>query len=95
MVVLVRMARNTISMKSLVKTGFGISVGMFLAQMIFVLIGLVFFIPGYILFNRASSDKEKSNGSQIGGIVLMGLGVVVMGGAGIGILMDSVGDMDF
>ncbi len=82
-------------MKSLVKTGFGISVGMFLAQMIFILIGLAFFIPGYILFKKVSSDKEKSNGSQIGGLVLMGLGVVVMGGAGIGILFDSIGDMDF
>ena len=87
------MARNTISMKSLVKTGFGISVGMFLAQMIFILIGLVFFIPGYLMFKKA--DKEKSSGSQIGGLILMGLGVVVMGGAGIGILMDSIGDMDF
>jgi hypothetical protein len=87
------MARNTLSMRNLVKTGFGISVGMFLAQMIFILIGMLFFIPGYLMFKKA--DKEKSEGSQIGGIVLMGLGVVVMGGAGIGILMDSVGDMDF
>ena len=92
MVVLSRMAR-TISMRNLVKTGFGISVGMFLAQMIFILIGMVFFIPGYLMFKKA--DKEKSEGSKIGGIILMGLGVVVMGGAGFGILMDSVGDMDF
>jgi hypothetical protein len=92
------MARNTISMRSLVKTGFGISVGMFLAQMIFVLIGMVFFIPGYIMFTKASSDKNNSNefnGSKLGGIILMGIGVVVMGGAGFGILLDSVGDMDF
>jgi|UniRef100_A0A6C0DJP5 predicted transporter len=87
------MAKNTISMKSLIKTGFGISVGMFLAQMIFILIGMLFFVPGYMLFKK--SDKEKSEGSQIGGIVLMGLGVVIMGGAGFGILMDSLGDMDF
>jgi len=80
-------------MKSLIKTGFGISVGMFLAQMIFILIGMLFFVPGYMLFKK--SDKEKSEGSQIGGIVLMGLGVVIMGGAGFGILMDSLGDMDF
>lgn len=86
------MAR-TISMRNLVKTGLGISVGMFLAQMIFILIGMLFFIPGYLMFKKA--DKEKSSGSQIGGIVLMGVGVVVMGGAGFGILMDSVGDMDF
>ena len=89
------MARNSISMRNLVKTGFGISVGMVFAQMIFLVIGLAFFIPGYILFTKASSDKEKSGGSKVGGIVLMGLGVVVMGGAGFGVLMDSVGDMDF
>ena len=93
MVVINRMARNTISMRNLVKTGFGISVGMFLAQMIFLLIGMVFFIPGYLMFKK--SDKEKSSGSQIGGVVLMGIGVVVMGGAGFGLLMDSVGNMDF
>jgi hypothetical protein len=92
MVVLVRMAR-TISMRNLVKTGFGISVGIFLAQMIFMLIGMVFFIPGYIMFVKA--DKEKSSGSQIGGIILMGLGVVMMGGAGFGFLVNSIGDMEF
>ena len=86
------MAR-TISMRNLVKTGFGISVGMFLAQMIFMLIGMVFFIPGYIMFVKA--DKEKSKGSQIGGIILMGLGVVMMGGAGFGFLVNSIGDMEF
>lgn len=92
MVVLNRMAR-TISMRNLVKTGFGISVGMFFAQMIFILIGMVFFIPGYMLFKKA--DKEKSEGSKIGGVILMGLGVVIMGGAGFGVLIDSVGDIDF
>ena len=65
---------------------------MFLAQMIFILIGMVFFVPGYVLFKK--EDKEKSEGSTIGGIILMGLSVVVMGGAGFGILMDSVGDME-
>ena len=80
-------------MRSLVKTGFGISIGVFLGQMIFVLLGMLFFIPGFILFTRKSSDKNKSSSSQIGGIVLMGLGVVIMGGMGFGVLLDSVGDM--
>ena len=86
------MARNTISMRSLVKTGFGISVGVLLANMIFVFIGMAFFIPGYILFSRASSEKKES-GSQITGIVLMAIGVVIMGGLGFGLLLDSAGDM--
>lgn len=79
-------------MRSLVKTGFGISIGVFLGQMIFVFLGMLFFIPGYILFIKKSSDK-KGNGSQIAGIVLMVIGVVIMGGLGFGVLLDSVGDM--
>ena len=80
-------------MRNLVKTGFGLIVGVFLAQMIIMLIGIFFFIPGYMLFKKG--DKEKSDGSKIGGVVLMGLGVVIMGGVGFGLLMDSVGDLDF
>lgn len=82
-------------MKSLIKTGFGIGIGVALSQMIFILIGLAFFIPGYLMFSKSSSDKNKSSGSQIGGVVLMGIGVIIMGGFGFGFLMDSVGDMSF
>jgi hypothetical protein len=79
-------------MRSLVKTGFGISIGMFLAQMIFILLGMAFFIPGYLMFKKASSDK-KTSASQVGGMVLMALGVAVMGGLGFGVLLDSAGDI--
>ena len=83
-------------MRNLIKTGFGISVGMFLAQMIFMVIGIVFFISGYMLYKNVSNDNEKkSNGFQIGGIILMGLGVVIMGGIGFTYLMEAVNDMDF
>jgi hypothetical protein len=51
---------------------------------------MAFFIPGYIMFKKA--DKEES-GSQIGGMVLMGLGVVIMGGLGFGALLESADDM--
>ena len=84
------MGRN--SMKSLIKTGFGISVGFLLARMIFLLIGMAFFIPGYLMFKKSSSD-EKDSSSRIGGIVLMVIGVVIMGGLGFGELLDSAGDM--
>jgi hypothetical protein len=82
------MARN--SMKTLIKTGLGLGIGLFLSRIIFILIGLAFFIPGYIMFKKA--DKEES-GSQIGGMVLMGLGVVIMGGLGFGALLESADDM--
>jgi uncharacterized membrane protein len=89
------MARNSISMKSLIKTGFGISIGVFFAQMIFIFIGIIFFIPGYLILSKSSSDENKSNQSKVGGIILMVIGVIIMGGAGFGLLMDSIGDFDF
>lgn len=85
------MAGNSPSLKSLIKTGFGISIGFFLSQILFIMIGLVFFIPGYLMFLKGSKDKKK--GSQIGGLVLMAIGVIIMTGGGLGILMDSIGDM--
>ena len=85
------MARSSPSLKSLIKTGFGISIGFFLSHMIFIAIGLVFFIPGYIMYMKATKDKKKS--SQITGLVLMGLGMIIMGGTGFGFLMDSIGDI--
>ena len=43
------------------------------------------------MFLKGSKDKKK--GSQIGGLVLMAIGVIIMTGGGLGILMDSIGDM--
>uniref|UniRef100_A0A6C0AP35 Uncharacterized protein n=1 Tax=viral metagenome TaxID=1070528 RepID=A0A6C0AP35_9ZZZZ len=85
------MARNTVSMKSLIKTGFGLSIGFSLAHIIFILVGMAFFIPGYLMFKK-SSDKKES-GSRVGGMVLMVIGVAIMGGLGFGALLDSAGDM--
>jgi len=85
------MAAN--SLRSLIKTGFGLSIGVFLGQIIFIAIGMLFFIPGFMLFRQSSADKEKGSTSQIGGVVLMGIGVIIMGGMGFGFLLDSLGDM--
>ena len=79
-------------LKSLIKTGFGVGIGVLAAQMIFVLIGLAFFVPGYIMFNKEKKDNTTTSG-KIGGIVLMGIGVVLMGGIGLGLFMDDLDDM--
>jgi len=82
------------NLKSLVKTGFGFSVGVFAAQMIFIVIGLAFFIPGFMMWNTEAKKFAKDTAKQTGAIVLMALGVVVMGGVGFGILMESLSDFD-
>jgi hypothetical protein len=82
------------TLQNLIKTGFGLSVGIFLAQMIFIMIGLAFFIPGYMMWNTERKKFAKDTAKETGAIILMALGVVVMGGAGLGILMNSLSDFD-
>ena len=78
-------------LKTLIKTGFGLGIGVLAAQMIFLLVGLAFFIPGYIMVSK--EKKDTSSGSKIGGIVLMGIGVVFMGGVGLGFLVTGIDDL--
>lgn len=79
------------SFRGLIKTGFGLSIGVMLGHILFILLGLAFFIPGYILYmkDKKSSDSTK----KIFSIVLMAIGVIVMGGLGFGFLLDNMGDM--
>ena len=80
-----------VKLKTLIKTGFGLGIGVLAAQMIFLLVGLAFFIPGYIMISK--EKKDTSSGSKIGGIVLMGIGVVFMGGVGLGFLVNGIDDL--
>jgi hypothetical protein len=74
------------SLKNLVKTGFGLGVGLIGAQMIFLLLGIVFFILG-----RIELKKARARGSSVMfPYVLMVLGVVLAGGLGFGLLMGDV-----
>ena len=79
------------SLRGLIKTGFGLSIGVMLGHILFILLGLAFFIPGYILYmkDKKSSDSTK----KIFSIVLMAIGVIVMGGLGFSFLLDNMGDM--
>lgn len=87
------MAKNsgTNSLRSLIKTGFGISIGFMLAQILFLLVGLAFFVPGYILYMKNKKSPDSTN--KVFSIILMAIGVIIMGGIGLGLLLDNVGDM--
>ena len=80
------------SMKSLIKTGFGLGLGLLLAQIVFLLIGLALFVPGYTLYTEKVS-KNASDSEKVLPVLLMACGVVIMGGAGLGLLLDSAGDL--
>ena len=74
------------SLKNLVKTGFGLGVGLIGARMIFLLLGIVFFILGRVELKKA----RARGGSLMVPYVLMVLGVVLGGGLGFGLLMSDV-----
>ena len=84
------MAKNTIM--SLARTGFGLGVGLMGAQVLFMLIGALIFIPGYLLLDSARKEQPPSTSKRITGLVLMGLGVLIMGGVGFGFLMENLSE---
>lgn len=68
------------------KAGFGLGIGLTAAQMIFMLLGIIFFMLGLTELRKA---KER-NGSTVFPLALMVIGVVFAGGLGFGQLMDEL-----
>lgn len=80
------------TLKTMIKQGFGLGLGFLSAHMIFVFVGLLFFIPGYLLFVSQEKKPDPDASKRIGGLILMFLGVVLAGGIGFGFLIDAIGD---
>lgn len=74
------------SLKNLVKTGFGLGVGLIGAQMIFLLLGAVFFFWGLL-----EREKARKNGTSLAmPYALMILGMVLGLGLGFGVVADGL-----
>lgn len=78
------------AIKEFAKMGFGLGLGFLGAQLIFVALGLAFFVPGLILVRSAKREGDTNSGSYYGGITLLAIGVIFMGGAGLGTLIDNL-----
>jgi hypothetical protein len=89
-VVVARMAQK---LKNLAYEGFGVGLGFLAALAVYMVVGLLFFIPGFFLFQGEKGKLEKNTVAQGTGIVLMVIGVIIMGGAGLSVLLDSLGDV--
>ena len=80
------------SFKNLFKTGFGLGLGVYAAQVVFVILGMIVFLPGYSLYKQKTNEKASSS-EKVFPLVLMAIGVALMGGAGFSLLADSAGDL--
>lgn len=78
------------SFKSLIKTGFGLGIGFHLSVIMFIFIGFLLFLPGYILFRKEQDAGRKGSPTLIMGVVLMGFGVIIMGGFGFSMLLEGI-----
>jgi hypothetical protein len=75
------------------KQGLGLGLGFNVSFIVFLSIGFLFFIPGYLLFKGEQNSDNKTSAKKIGGIVLMGIGVIIMGGFGFNFLIEGINDL--
>lgn len=82
------------SIFSLARTGFGVGLGLMLASIVFIFIGVMFFIPGFILLNKEQKKKkeEQRTSMKVIAFILMGLGMIIAGGLGFATLLGEIGD---
>jgi prolipoprotein diacylglyceryltransferase len=80
------------SIKNLFKTGFGIGLGVYTAQLVFVVLGMILFFPGYFMYQQKTREKAE-NSEKFFAFILMAIGVILMGGAGFYLLLESAADL--
>jgi len=85
------MARS--NFKNIVREGFGVGLGFLASLMVYLFFGMLFFIPGFILYLQEKKKGEKASSIQIVGIILMAVGVIIMGGVGFSTLVGGINDM--
>jgi formate hydrogenlyase subunit 3/multisubunit Na+/H+ antiporter MnhD subunit len=77
-----------------VSIGFGLTVGSIAATLIFIAIGMLLFIPGFLI---VKNEQKKPAGQQSAGLkalgyILMIIGCLVALGLGFGMLLGMLGD---
>lgn len=90
--------KNNSNMKEYVKLGFGVGIGSMLASMIFIFIGMLFFIPGLILLNKERKKplNEQNDTNKKLAYLLMIIGSIIGFGMGFNfIATNSFEDFDF
>ena len=72
------------------KQGLGLGLGFRLSGVVFMIVGFLFFLPGYVLYKKEVDSGKKGSAMAVVSVVLMGIGVIIMGGFGFGILLDGI-----
>ena len=76
------------------RLAFAFGLGAFAASIVFVAVGVALLVGGYVLRNKEQKkpEAEREEWKMTLGLVLMGLGAVVAGGAGLGAFLGEVSE---
>lgn len=76
------------------RLAFAFGLGAFAASILFVAVGVALLVGGYVLRNKEQKkpEGEREEWKMTLGLVLMGLGAVVAGGAGLGAFLGEVSE---
>jgi uncharacterized protein YneF (UPF0154 family) len=80
------------SFKNLFKTGFGLGLGLYAAQVIFLILGMIAFFPGYSMYQQKIKENAPTS-EKMFAFILMVIGVALMGGAGFTLLAETGADL--
>lgn len=86
------MTAKSPTLRNYFKAGFGTGGGLLGALAGFMLIALIFFIPGFIIISKENKKpkSERSNAMVAFGLCLMFMGVIAGGGAFLGDTLNAL-----
>lgn len=89
------MAKRTSKETSFFSAGLGLGLGAGVAQIIFLLLGCLFLIPGAILFykERKKPVEERDKSIYVVSLILALIGAILALGVGIGLVFNIIGEM--
>ena len=85
------MARS--NFMNMVRDGFATGLGVMASFIVYIFFGMLFFIPGFILYVKEKKKGRNNTPLQIMGVILMLLGVILMGGLGFSTVFRDISDM--
>jgi len=85
------------NLKENVSTGFGLGIGIHLSSILFIIVGLCLFVPGFLLWNgeKKKAKDQRDQSKVILAFALMIFGCILALGMGFGFILGQMGEFDF
>lgn len=72
-------------------TSFGVGLGFMASIIVYTFIGMLLFVPGFILLKKEQKKQQPSDTIKIVAYVLMGMGMIIALGLGAGVFFSELG----